>query len=67
MFYILPVARHRKDQLAQHSGKTLLAQSDSAPAMLCRVDLETGKCKPWKQIGSLDLAYVGEIWPAVLP
>jgi Tol biopolymer transport system component len=49
-----------------HSGKTLLAQGDSVPAMLYRVDLETGKCKPWKEIGPLDLANVSRIWPAFL-
>ena len=49
-----------------HSGKTLLAQSDSVPAMLYRVDLETGKCTPWKEIGPLDLANVSRLWPAVL-
>lgn len=49
-----------------HSGKTLLAQGDAVPAMLYRVDLETGKCTPWKEIGPLDLANVSRLWPAVL-
>jgi len=49
-----------------HSGKTLLAQGDSVPAMLYRVDLETGNCKPWKEIGPPDLANVSKIWPAHL-
>ncbi|MGA3041861.1 MAG: hypothetical protein ABSF54_13825 [Bryobacteraceae bacterium] len=30
------------------------------------MDLETGKCKPWKEIGPLDLANVSRIWPAFL-
>jgi DNA-binding winged helix-turn-helix (wHTH) protein/Tol biopolymer transport system component len=49
-----------------HSGKTLLVQSDSVPAKLFRVDVETGKYTPWKEIGPLDLAGVFQIWPAVL-
>jgi len=49
-----------------HSGKTLLAQADSVPAMLYRVDLETGKCTPWKEIGPPDLANVSRLWPAHL-
>jgi len=49
-----------------HSGKTLLAQSDSVPAMLFRVDLETGRYKPWKEIAPLELAGVSQIWPVVL-
>jgi len=49
-----------------HSDKTLLAQSDSVPAMLYRVNVETGKCKAWKEIGPLDLANVSRMWPAVL-
>jgi hypothetical protein len=36
------------------------------PAMLYRVDLETGNCKPWKEIGPPDLANVSKIWPAHL-
>jgi eukaryotic-like serine/threonine-protein kinase len=48
-----------------HSGKTLLAQGDSVPAMLYRVDLETGKYKPWKELAPLDLANVSRLWPAV--
>jgi Tol biopolymer transport system component len=46
------------------TGKTLLAQSDAVPAMLYRVDVETGKCKPWKEISPLDLANVSRMWPA---
>jgi DNA-binding winged helix-turn-helix (wHTH) protein len=49
-----------------HSGKTLLAQADSAPAMLFRVDVETGRCKPLKEIAPLDLTGVSKIWPAML-
>ncbi|MGA2736796.1 MAG: winged helix-turn-helix domain-containing protein [Bryobacteraceae bacterium] len=49
-----------------HSGKTLLAQADSVPATLVRVDLQTGKYAPWKEIAPLDLAGVSHIWPAVL-
>jgi DNA-binding winged helix-turn-helix (wHTH) protein/Tol biopolymer transport system component len=49
-----------------HSGKTLLAQADSVPAKLFRVDLETGKYKVWKQIAPFDLAGVSTIWPVVL-
>jgi len=49
-----------------HSGKSLLVQADSVPAKLFRVDVETGKYAPWKEIGPLDLAGVSEIWPAVL-
>lgn len=49
-----------------HSGKTLVAQADSVPATLFRVDVETGKCDSWKQIAPLDLAGVSRIWPAVL-
>jgi DNA-binding winged helix-turn-helix (wHTH) protein/Tol biopolymer transport system component len=48
------------------SGKTLLAQSDAVPAMLYRVDAETGKCKPWKEIAPLDLANVSRMWPSYL-
>ena len=48
------------------SDKTLLAQSDSVPAVLFRVDLETGRYKPWKQIAPFDLAGVSTIWPVVL-
>jgi Tol biopolymer transport system component len=46
------------------SGKTLLAQGDGVPAILYKVDAETGKYKPWKEIGPLDLANVSRIWPA---
>lgn len=49
-----------------HSGKTLLAQGASVPAMLFRVDLCTGRYKPWKEIAPFDLAGVSRIWPAVL-
>jgi DNA-binding winged helix-turn-helix (wHTH) protein/WD40 repeat protein len=49
-----------------HSGKTLLAQADSVPAMLFRVDLETGRYKLWKEIAPFDLAGVSTIWPVVL-
>jgi DNA-binding winged helix-turn-helix (wHTH) protein/Tol biopolymer transport system component len=49
-----------------HSGKALLAQGDSVPAMLYSVDVETGKSKPWKEIAPLDLANVSRIWPAFL-
>jgi DNA-binding winged helix-turn-helix (wHTH) protein/Tol biopolymer transport system component len=49
-----------------HSGKTLLAQADSVPATLLRVDVETGRCTPWQEIAPLDLAGVSHIWPAVL-
>src|ERR1700691_662314 len=48
------------------SGKTLLAQTDSVPGALLRVDVETGKYTPWKEIAPLDLAGVSHIWPAVL-
>ncbi len=48
------------------SDKTLLAQSDSVPAILYRVDVESGKFKPWKEIAPLDLANVSRIWPAHL-
>jgi eukaryotic-like serine/threonine-protein kinase len=49
-----------------HSGKTLLAQTDAVPTMLVRVDLETGRYKPFKEIAPLDLAGVNHIWPAAL-
>ena len=49
-----------------HSGKTLLAQGTSVPAMLYRVDVETGRYKAWKEIAPFDLAGVSHIWPAVL-
>jgi eukaryotic-like serine/threonine-protein kinase len=49
-----------------HSGKTLLAQGDSVPAVLYRVDLKMGNCKPWKEIAPPDLANVSRIWPAHL-
>ena len=49
-----------------HGSKTLLVQSDSIPARLLRVDLETGKSKLWKQIAPFDLAGVSTIWPVVL-
>jgi len=49
-----------------HSGKALLDQGDSVPAMLYSVDVETGKSKPWKEIAPLDLANVSRIWPAFL-
>jgi hypothetical protein len=49
-----------------HSGKTLLAQADSVPAMLLRVDVETGRCKPWKEIAPLDLAGVSRYLAACL-
>ena len=48
------------------SGKTLLAQNDSVPATLLRVDLETGKYKAWREVAPADLAGVSHIWPAVL-
>jgi eukaryotic-like serine/threonine-protein kinase len=48
------------------SDKTLLAQSDSVPAVLFRVDVETGRYKPWKEIAPFDLAGVSTIWPVVL-
>jgi hypothetical protein len=34
--------------------------------MLFRVDLCTGRYKPWKEIAPFDLAGVSRIWPAVL-
>lgn len=49
-----------------HSGKTLLAQGDGVPAILYNVDVDTGKYKPWKEIGPSDQANVGRIWPAFL-
>jgi Tol biopolymer transport system component len=48
------------------SGRVLLAQADSVPAMLVRVDVETGRYKPFKEIAPLDLAGVSHIWPALL-
>jgi DNA-binding winged helix-turn-helix (wHTH) protein/Tol biopolymer transport system component len=48
------------------AGNTLLVQSDSVPAALLRVDVETGRSKPWKEIAPFDLAGIGMIWPAVL-
>jgi DNA-binding winged helix-turn-helix (wHTH) protein len=47
-------------------GRTLLVQTDSVPAKLLRVDVETGKYKPWKELAPLDLTGVTEIWPALL-
>ncbi len=49
-----------------HSGNSLLVQSDSVPASLLRVDLASGRYKPWKEIAPFDLAGVSLIWPAVL-
>jgi eukaryotic-like serine/threonine-protein kinase len=49
-----------------HSGKSLLVQSDSVPARLVRVDVQTGKYQPWKEIAPLDLAGVSEIWPVAV-
>ncbi len=49
-----------------HSGNSFLAQSDDVPASLFRVDVDTGRSKPWKQIAPFDLAGVGLIWPALL-
>ncbi|HUO31412.1 MAG TPA: winged helix-turn-helix domain-containing protein [Bryobacteraceae bacterium] len=49
-----------------HSGDNLLVQSDAEPASLLRVDVSTGRYKPWREIGPYDLAGVGTIWPAVL-
>jgi len=49
-----------------HSGKSLLVQSDSVPARLVRVDVQTGKYQLWKEIAPPDLAGVSEIWPTVL-
>ncbi len=48
------------------AGTTLLVQSDSVPAKLLRVDVETGRSKPWKEIAAFDLPGIGLIWPAVL-
>ena len=48
------------------SGKTLIAQADSVPAMLFRVDAATGRYEPWKEIAPVDLSNVSRIWPAVL-
>jgi eukaryotic-like serine/threonine-protein kinase len=48
------------------SGKILLAQTDSVPARLLRVDPENGRYKIWKEIAPSDLNGVSHIWPAVL-
>jgi DNA-binding winged helix-turn-helix (wHTH) protein/Tol biopolymer transport system component len=48
------------------SGKALLAQTDSVPARLLRVDPENGRFKIWKEIGPFDLIGVTRIWPSVL-
>jgi len=48
------------------SGDSLLVQSDSIPARLLRVDLETGRFKPWKELAPADLAGVSLIWPALV-
>ena len=48
------------------TGRTLLAQTESVPATLVRVDLDTGKYKPWKEIAPFDLAGVSTIFPVVL-
>ena len=49
-----------------HSGTELIAQAGSVPARLVRVDLATGRYKPWKEIAPFDLAGVTMIWPAVV-
>ena len=49
------------------SGKTLLAQDDAVPARIIRLDVDTGKYKPWKEIAPFDLAGVSMIWPARYP
>lgn len=47
-------------------GKSLLAQLNSVSAKLLRVDLETGRYKPWKEIAPLDATGVSAIWPGAL-
>lgn len=48
------------------TGRSLLAQTDSVPATLVKIDLETGKYRPWREIAPFDLAGVSTIWPASL-
>jgi DNA-binding winged helix-turn-helix (wHTH) protein/Tol biopolymer transport system component len=48
------------------AGNSLLIQSDSVPAKLLRVDVETGRSKPWTEIAAFDLPGIGLIWPAAL-
>jgi DNA-binding winged helix-turn-helix (wHTH) protein/Tol biopolymer transport system component len=47
-------------------GKSLLAQYSSVSAKLLRVDLETGRYKPWKEIAPFDSTGVSVIWPGVI-
>jgi eukaryotic-like serine/threonine-protein kinase len=46
--------------------KSLLAQLNSVSAKLLRVDLDTGRYKPWKEVAPLDATGVSAIWPGVL-
>jgi len=48
------------------SGNSLLVQSDSIPARLLHVDLQTGQFEPWKELAPSDLAGVSLIWPALV-
>ncbi len=47
-------------------GKSLVAQLNSESAKLLRVDLETGRYKPWKEIAPVDSTGVSAIWPGAL-
>jgi DNA-binding winged helix-turn-helix (wHTH) protein/Tol biopolymer transport system component len=47
-------------------GKSLLAQLNSDSAKLFRVDLETGRYKPWKEIAPFEAAGISAISPGAL-
>jgi eukaryotic-like serine/threonine-protein kinase len=47
-------------------GKSLLAQYNSVSAKLLRVDLDTGKYKPWKEVSPFDSTGVSVIWPGAI-